>query len=203
MEYLEEKIGDNVKRVIEYLDYESYINIIDTEIINMRNMEIIKQVNNYLLKRQESKLYEYRKEYYERYSVGYDRLDIAWKENMEYWKLVENEGKEYREECKFNKYYRLNYVWWFDVSNTFNNMRGRYRFILKMRKGNLELINYVIKKNNVIIKHDRIELNEIEEDRNIEIRTEYIECEEDEIYIRFYETDMCKNNIEIYGIEYI
>jgi hypothetical protein len=203
MEYLEEKIGDNVKRVIEYLDYESYINIIDSEIINMRNMEIIKQVNNYLLKRQESKLYEYRKEYYARYSVGYDKLDIAWKENREYWKLVENEGKEYREECKFNKYYRLNYVWWFDVSNTFNNMRGRYRFILKMRKGNLELINYVIKKNNVIIKQNRIELNEIEEDRNIEIRTEYIECEEDEIYIRFYETDMCKNNIEIYGIEYI
>ncbi len=203
MEYLEEKIGDNVKRVIEYLDYESYINIIDSEIINMRNMEIIKQVNNYLLKRQESKLYEYRKEYYDRYSVGYNKMDIAWKENGEYWKLVENEGKEYREECKFNKYYRLNYVWWFDVSNTFNNMRGRYRFILKMRKGNLGLINYVIKKNNVIIKQDRIELNEIEEDRNIEIRTEYIECEEDEIYIRFYETDTCKNNIEIYGIEYI
>jgi len=204
MEYIYDRINNNIVRIVEYLDYNSYENLIESEKINNKKMEIIREVNNYMMNKKDSKLYEYKKRYYERYMIGYDKLEIAWKNNNEYWRLIENENENYRRECNKDKYYRLNYVWWFDVNYVFKNIRGKYRFKLKMNKGNLEMINYRITKNNGIMEEENIDLKNVEDYKNMEIITRYIDVKkDDEINVRFYETNTLKNDIEIYGIEYV
>ena len=182
MEFLLNNLGDNTNDVISFLDYKSFINLINTQKTTEKNKQLINK-----------------KEYYNKYSIKYDKFNLAWKDNENHWYLVNSE--EY-----FQKYYKLNWVWWFELKHTFKNLKGKYRFTLYFNKGNLEQINYLIIVNNKEILKTIQPLNLLNYPINtrIKLSTGYISVNlEDIINIYFYETTTLKNNMEIYYIEYI
>jgi hypothetical protein len=202
MEFLNKKININLIRVIEYLDYESYVNLIDSEIINKENKMIIEQVNRCIIKRKE--LYKYREEYYKKNGIGYDKIELAWKDNSIYWNLIENDKKNYRSNCYLEKYYKLNNVWWFDMNYTFTNVKGKYRIKIAINKGNLNFINIIIKINNNEYNTKIINLSEIPHYTDINIITDYIISKKtDIIFISMNEIYGYKKGIMIYQMEII
>jgi hypothetical protein len=193
MEFLNNHINDNIINVITFLDFNSYTNLLQVSKSPLNN-----KINDYLCNKKNSTLLDYKKLYYQKYSIGYDKFDLAWKDNPLHWTIT-TDVNSYIE-----KYYQLNFVWWFELSYTFTNLQGKYKFKVNINKGDLNKIYYYILINDIIIQEKFTDLSKITPYTNISVETNYVQVKyDDKIKVIFYETNELKNNMKIYCIEYI
>lgn len=181
MEFLFDKVNDNIHNIILYLDYNSYNNLINTQ----KTFDIRRKLID-------------KKDYYKKYSIRYNNFNLAWKDSPDHWELIDSDDY-------YEKYYKLNYVWWFELGCKLKNLNGKYRFTLYFNKGNLKEINYVILINGTkVCEKISINLSSIPYNTCVKVKTNYITItKNDLVNVIFYETLTLKQGIEIYYIEYI
>jgi len=181
MEYFREKLGDNINLFAQFLDWDTYSNLLLTQKTDLKLLN--------------------KNEYFKKNVIGWDKFDLAWKNENQHWNLITTTQDYFPN--YIDKFYRLKWVWWFELSYTFTNLKGPYRFVLFMSKGTLERVHYMIFNNGQNIKSKiDINLTDYSSDTKIKIKTDYVDIKfGDLVRVVFYETNSPKENIEIYYIE--
>jgi hypothetical protein len=183
MEFLRENIGDCINNIVNFLDWSSYENLLFTQKTNLKLLD--------------------KKEYYKKNAISWDKIDLAWKNNSEYWNLINTYHNWYINYV--DKIYKLNYIWWFELSYITTNLKGKYKFVLNMSRGTLRQIHYKILINDTIVQEKQyINLYDFPEDALIKLKTDYITSNKSDIVrVIFYETNFIKNNMFLYYLEIV